>query len=152
MRTSTLDEPLILIPQPLAVASSPIPSIVRPASTPSTRRSPLSSTAGSVILPIIRISRGAALVFAFLYAVRIFCTPEHTVPLTVADTLSFVSYVTYTTTALLLRVPSSLYAPDAVPSTHAKPVLSWLYTLSAAVAAASDGFSVPPYTGTILIT
>ena len=54
-RTSTFEILFILNPNPLNVASLPIPSKVIPALNllpPSTKMSPFSNTAGSVIFPI----------------------------------------------------------------------------------------------------
>ena len=58
-----------------------------------------------------------------------FCTPVTSVaPLPVASmlavTVSLLASVTYTTMASAFSVPSSLYAPEEVPSTKPKPLLS----------------------------
>ena len=109
-----------------------------------------------MILPINLIEIGLVSL-PFLYARMIFCTPvQSTSPfpslLSFTVTVSLFSSVTYTTIALLFNVPSSLYAPEAVPFTHANPDLSCALTFKESVTAALLGNSFPSFTGTTFIT
>ena len=125
--TSTFELFFKTSPKPLNTASFPIPSTVSPALTVSTIRSPLGVLAGSVMFPI-NLRQSGLVSLPFLYARRIFCTPETFVrpePASIFTvTLSLFASVTYTTSAFDLSVPSSLYAPDDEPFTNPNPDLS----------------------------
>ena len=69
--TSTFELFFITSPKPLNTASFPIPSMVRPAFTVSTIRSPFGIFAGSVILPIT-LTQSGLFSLPFLYPVIIF--------------------------------------------------------------------------------
>ncbi len=106
-------------PQPLAVASLPMPSTVSPCVTPLMFKSPLASVVmprcSSPILPIILTQSGLVAPFFSLYpSFKILSKPVTVTPPTSSDTLEKLASVTYSTIAPSRRVPSILYAPEAV--------------------------------------